>query len=175
MTASIHKTAILLTSIVLLGLVSRSSASEPKALLVAPPSHNLPKFGFSSHNIYGVGERVTSVKWGGIAHRLGLEPGDLILALNNQPLYYHGAWNHALGNAMFEGGWVELTIRDVRTGSIAYRQAFVGYGPVTPKSHITKYHTKPSQKYHKKYDDSELKVVIDLGEPSHIFKIGKKP
>jgi hypothetical protein len=125
--------------------VSSAVASHPQALLVAPDPycHDLPRFGFSSFNIYGVGERVTSVRWGGIAAQMGLESGDLILSMNGFPLSYHGSWNDALRNAMNNGGWVQLTIRDVRTGFIATRETFVGspgYGPITPYSHVTTYH-----------------------------------
>src|SRR5262245_10870857 len=45
-------------------------ASEPKAMLMTPgydPYFNLPKFGFNSFNIGGVGERITYVQWGGLA------------------------------------------------------------------------------------------------------------
>lgn len=123
-----------------------ANASEPQALLVNPgltpnPSFYLPKFGFNSFNIGGYGERVTYVQWGGLAAQMGLESGDTILRLNGFPLQYHGSWNDALYQAMLNGGWVELTIRDVRTGWIATRQIFVGgsYGPVTPKYHVTSY------------------------------------
>ena len=121
-------------------LAPSAEASKPKALLVAPEPifHHLPRFGFSSFNIHGIGERVTFVEWHGLAARLGLERGDTILALNSFPLTYHGAWRDALREAVYEGGWVQLAIWDVRTGRIAYRQTFLGspdYGPITPKSH----------------------------------------
>jgi hypothetical protein len=117
-----------------------AEASKPKALLVAPEPqfHYLPKFGFSSYNIPGIGERVTFVEWHGLAARLGLERGDTVLAVNNFPLTYHGAWRDALREALYDGGWIQLAIWDVRTGGIAYRQTFLGspnYGPITPKSH----------------------------------------
>jgi hypothetical protein len=114
-------------------------ASTPQALLVAPGEPNggfhLPKFGFSSFNIRGFGERITFVNWHGRAARLGLEPGDVILSLNGFPLTYHGSWNEALYEAVAHGGLVRLKIRDVRSGRIAFRQTYVGggYGPVTPK------------------------------------------
>jgi hypothetical protein len=124
-----------------------ASASQPKALLVGPghgpsPSFSLPKFGFNSFNIHGYGERVTFVQWGGLAAQMGLEPGDTVLSMNGFPMHYHGAWNDALYQAMLSGGWVQLTIRDVRTGQLAYRQLFVGsggIGPITPKYHVAGY------------------------------------
>jgi hypothetical protein len=124
-----------------------ASANEPKALLINPnpgfvPSPNiyLPKFGFNSFNIGGYGERVTFVQWGGLASQLGLESGDTILSMNGFGLTYHGAWNDALYQALLNGGFVQLTIRDVRTGWIVERQTWVGgYGPVTPKYQVTNY------------------------------------
>jgi hypothetical protein len=140
-----HKTALaMLAALTVVSFASLPAvASQPKALLLSPgvpssPSIYLPKFGFSSFNIGGVGERVTYVTWNGLAAQLGLEPGDLILSMNGFPLNYHGSWNDALYQAVVNGGWVQLTIRDVRTGFIAYRETFVGggYGPITPKYHV---------------------------------------
>lgn len=103
-----------------------------------PPPVVLPKFGFQSYNVHGVGEQVTHVHCHSIAAQLGLERGDTILTLNGMPLTYHGAWNQALTNVMLQGGgMVHLNIRDVRTGQIVHRNAFVGgpgVGPITPKS-----------------------------------------
>ena len=135
------------TSLAVIAVVALSAgASQPKALLLAPgPDNCLPEFGFASFNIYGVGERVTFVRWGGLASQLGLEPGDMILSMNGFRLNYHGAWNDALSYAVANGGWVQLTIRDVRTGHLAYRETFVGgggpiVGPITPKIHVGGYH-----------------------------------
>lgn len=103
----------------------------------APMPVVLPKFGFQSFNISGIGERVTYVRCHGIAAQLGLEAGDTILSLNGFPLTYHGAWNQALQNAMYQGGAVQLAIRDVNTGYIVYRTTYLGgtpgVGPITPK------------------------------------------
>ena len=91
-----------------LTLVTISTASAAPAAEVAFESeswhtadYDLPKFGFSSFNIHGFGERVTSVRWGGIAQRMGLESGDTILSLNGYPLTYHGSWNDALREAVY--------------------------------------------------------------------------
>jgi hypothetical protein len=137
-------TVLTLTSV----MTPAANAGEPKALLFNPnpgfnptPSIYLPKFGFNSFNIGGYGERVTFVKWGGLASQLGLESGDTILSMNGFGLTYHGAWNDALYQAMLNGGFVQLSIRDVRTGWIVTRTANLGggYGPVTPKYHVTGY------------------------------------
>ena len=146
------------TTFALVAVVALSAtASQPKALLIAPEhghDYCLPQFGFSSFNIHGVGERVTFVRWGGLASQLGLEPGDLIVSMNGFPLTYHGAWNDALSQAVYNGGWVQLAIRDVRTGLLAYRQTFLGgsgpiVGPVTPKIHVGGYH--PPVVHHRRH------------------------
>lgn len=128
---------MLLTSFALPSFATATvEASHPQALLLAPGSdYGLPRFGFSSFSIGGVGERVTYVRWGGLASQLGLEPGDIILSMNGYRLTYHGSWNDALYEAVANGGWVQLRIRDVHTGHVAFRQTFVGgggVGPITP-------------------------------------------
>ena len=146
MTTTTRNTVLALVAALTLAGASRVTASQPQPLLIShdPYCEVLPKFGFNSYNIHGVGERVTRVRWGGLASQLGLEPGDVILAMNEFALTYHGAWNEALRDAMqFHGGEVELVVRDVRTGSIAYRTAYVGsnfHGPITPKSQVVGYH-----------------------------------
>ena len=140
----------LLASLSVVALMAAPAvASHPQALLVAPePEYSLPKFGFASFNIQGVGERVTFVQWGGLASQLGLEPGDVILSMNGFPLSYHGSWSDALYHAMANGGSVRLRIRDVRTGHVTHRRTFVGggIGPITPKVYAGEYlgpHTGP--------------------------------
>jgi len=133
----------LLASLSFVAIASRPvAASHPEALLL-PPADDfyLPKFGFASFNIRGVGERVTFVRWGGLASRLGLEPGDTILSMNGYRLNYHGAWDDALYRAMSNGGFVRLRIRDVRTGFVAHRQIHLGggVGPITPKYYAGDY------------------------------------
>ena len=96
--------------------------------------HQLPKFGFSSRTVWGVGEQVVRIRCRGLAANMGLKRGDIILALNGMRLTFRGAWNHALRDAVDEDGWVQLEIQDADTGGIAYRQTRVaGYGPVASK------------------------------------------
>jgi hypothetical protein len=136
-----------------------SADSNRNRLLLSPgadthlvPHPNLPRFGFASFNIRGVGERVTTVRFGGLASRFGLEPGDIILSMNGHRLSYHGSWNDALFDAMVNhGGLVRLKIRDVRTGFVAQRQLFIGggVGPVTPHFHDgdhVHFHSAPTTK-----------------------------
>jgi hypothetical protein len=142
MTTIVHRMTFLalMSSLAVCMLAANPSlASQPNALLIAPqPNVDLPKFGFSSFNISGYGERVTHVRWGGLAAQLGLEPGDTILNVNGFRLSYHGSWNDALHRAMASGGSVRLRIRDVRTGLVVSRHMHLGgvIGPITPKIHV---------------------------------------
>jgi hypothetical protein len=136
MSTHIRKIAFaLLAGLVAATFTASPASAETKQMFLSPgvdpgfaPVPYLPKFGFSSFSINGVGERVTHVRWGGLASRFGLEPGDIILSMNGYRLTYHGSWNDALYQAMYQGGWVRLKVRDVRTGFIAQRQMFVGGG-----------------------------------------------
>jgi predicted metalloprotease with PDZ domain len=117
-------------------LVSTSVAAPPTSKLLLQPgggggNYGLPKFGFSSSN-NGFGERVLNVRWGSRAQGLGLEPGDVILSLNGYRLSYPGSWSDALAQALYDGNYVRLKVRDVRTGNIRFRETYVGYnnGPV---------------------------------------------
>ena len=145
-----------------------AAAAPPKAMLVAPGEpYGLPKFGFSSSTIYGFGERVVFVRPGGRAWSLGLEPGDVILSLNGYGLTYSGSWNDALSRALYDGNYVRLKIRDVRTGNVYFRNTYVDYnsGPVEhyykktvdfdPKPHVEVHNFKP-----------QIKPIVEL-------KIGK--
>ena len=169
----------LVASLAAVTFAASPASADTKLLLVTPgtdpgfiPEPYLPHFGFSSFSINGVGERVTYVRWGGLASQFGLEPGDIVLSMNGYPLTYRGSWNDALYNAMANGGWVQLRIRDVRTGFIAQRQMFVGGGngpvmhhynvggnnnyfgspggPITLKSKIGPTNGNPSPKFNKK-------------------------
>lgn len=91
--------------------------SRAPARCVVPMSSNgQPLLGFMGVMIYGQGLEVQSVNPGSLAAQIGLEPGDLITAINGQavlslPDYY------ALLRA--SGGLVEMEVFDVRgTGTI---------------------------------------------------------
>lgn len=143
MTKFTRKTVLALLASLSLIVVSTASAAPPQKLLLHPnPGYpggfELPKFGFSSFNVPGFGERVTGVRWGGIAHRMGLENGDTILSLNGYRLSYRGAWKDALREAVYrDGGQVKLKVRDVRTGMVAFRHTYVGdiCGPIVENNY----------------------------------------
>lgn len=140
---------------VLLGLalsafVAPAAAATPagtaQPFLVAPGEpYGLPKFGFSSSTIYGYGERIVFVRPGSRASFLGLEPGDVLLSLNGQPLTYSGSWTDALSSALNDGGYLRIKIRDVRTGHIFFRETFVNWGG-GPVEHYYKSHSHVTPK-----------------------------
>ncbi|MCC7475447.1 MAG: hypothetical protein IT425_08635 [Pirellulales bacterium] len=137
MNARLRTNVLSLFVVLTLSTATTSTIAAPpkKALLLNPGgSYDLPRFGFASASIPGYGERVVHVHYGSRAAMLGLEPGDVILSLNGYPLTYAGSWNDALANALFEGNYISLQIRDVRTGLIMYRETMIGFehGPVVP-------------------------------------------
>lgn len=115
-------------------VAARSVEAAPQKTLLLQPPHQqpqfLPKFGFRSYTLAGVGEVVTHVNWGSLAWKMGLQKGDIVRSLNNFELTYHGAWNDALQSALYnDGGYVQLQIIDRNTGFIAIREVnFNGYG-----------------------------------------------
>jgi hypothetical protein len=184
MTTFTRKTVLALLASLTLITVSAASAAPPQKLLLNPNpgfpgGFELPKFGFSSFNIQGFGERVTGVRWGGIAHRMGLESGDTIVSLNGYPLTYRGAWKDALREAVYhDGGHVKLRIRDVRTGAIAFRHTYIGdiCGPIVennyynggygnggyngPVSH--KHKTMPGHSHEQLSGPEQIKQLVEL-------------
>jgi S1-C subfamily serine protease len=63
------------------------------------------------------GIRVTSVDGGSPAERIGLEDGDVILAVNGIPVKTVSAWTSAMNGNTF----VRLRIKNVRGGPIVFR------------------------------------------------------
>ena len=86
---------------------------------------SIPRLGFCSY-FDGAGERVTQVYYGSHAWNVGLEPGDVIVAVNGIRLWHHGAWYNAMAQAAAHGN-VVLAIRDCRTGYIVYHQLYLGW------------------------------------------------
>jgi len=126
--------ALLFVGLAAATIASTASADPPKSKLMIAPGfapgepYGLPKFGFASSTIPGFGERIVDVRYGGRAYYLGLEPGDVILSLNGYKLTYTGSWNDALRNALFDGNYIRLKVRDVRTGMVVFRETYVDYG-----------------------------------------------
>ena len=160
-----YRTALLLVFGLSLSAVALPSvAAPPKAFLFAPGEpYGLPKFGFSSSTIQGFGERVVSVRFGGRAHQLGLEAGDVILSLNGYRLTYPGSWDDALSRALSDGNLVRLKVRDVRTGNVFFRQTFVDYGG-GPVQHFKKNNEKFTNFPHDfdHHKDSPVKTIKEI-------------
>jgi hypothetical protein len=175
MTTFTRNTMLALLASLTLIAVSAASAAPPQKLLLNPNpgfpgGFDLPKFGFSSFNIQGFGERITNVRWGGIAQRMGLESGDTILSLNGYPLTYHGAWKDALREAVYyNGGHVKLKIRDVRTGFVAFRQTYVGdiCGPIVEHNHYNgpvthKMKSMPGHEHQQLSGPEKIKQLVEM-------------
>lgn len=81
----------------------------------------VPELGFSSYRVSGGGEYVVWVRQGSTAARLGLAPGDLILAVNGHRLTSEATWRRAVGQATGGHGRVSLEVRDGCTQSVAHR------------------------------------------------------
>jgi S1-C subfamily serine protease len=64
---------------------------------------------------------VLGVDPGSTAARIGLQPGDVILALNGCPLSHEHAWQEAMARAVGSDGKLTVRIRQGRTGRIAHR------------------------------------------------------
>jgi hypothetical protein len=102
-------------------LVGTSEAQVRLRVVPHASPATLPQFGMYADSILDYGLQVRSVSFGSRAWRMGMQPGDIILSLNDRPLSCYGAWHSALAEAMRLGGDVTLTVRDVRTGMIVYR------------------------------------------------------
>ena len=97
----------------------------PRVVVTTPSvSYSAPYLGFSSY-FDGSGEQLTAVQYGAAAWRIGLEPGDKILAVNGVPIRYHGHGLQLLRAASVHGQ-VSLSVLDRRTGLVAHRTIVLG-------------------------------------------------
>ena len=124
MNAVARKTAMALALALVVLTASSALAAPPRprlAPMITPPGGGYPKLGFHYQVIPGYGYRILSVSWGTPAARIGLEPGDVVLTINGYPMTYYGAHVEAVQEALYSGGWLSFTVRDVRTGHIVHR------------------------------------------------------
>lgn len=112
----------------------RSLRVAPRHIVVTAPQtvHAIPFLGFDSY-FDGSGEVVTSVQYGSRAWNIGLESGDKVLTVNDVPLRYQGHGLQLLQGAAYDG-CVRLSIRDWRTGLVAYRTIDLGSSTIAPAS-----------------------------------------
>ena len=101
----------LLTTAVLAATSSLAQAESYE--LRRPVASGMPKLGFYGHVVYGQGLMVDSVAWATEAARIGLEPGDVIVSVNNRPIRNWNDYNSAM---YYSGGSGRLLVRDRRTG-----------------------------------------------------------
>lgn len=113
--------AIAVVAAAVLGTAVTAQAQGPRVVPHVYPGPQIPSVGFCSY-FDGEGEYVQHVRPGSIACRMGLEHGDVILAVNDMRLTYDGAWYRAVARQ----GYLELAIRDCRTGCVVYRSAQFG-------------------------------------------------
>lgn len=79
------------------------------------PGFPQPRLEFNGHFHYGEGMHVEHVIYGGLAYRLGIECGDMIIAINGQTIQSDPHYFQLLREAvMYHGGHAELLIRNVR-------------------------------------------------------------
>lgn len=93
--------------------------------VVCPPFNqgiqNQPyRLGFRGQDI-GWGVRVMSLSYSGAAKDIGLEPGDVIVGLNGQPVRSMSDYHAIMAQS---GGYVELVVRDSRSGNTVTMPAF---------------------------------------------------
>jgi len=92
-----------------------------------------PRLGFYGHFEWGYGMVVESVAWGTPAKRMGLEGGDVIVAVNGLWLRSQGDYDRALS---YGGEHAQVTVRDVRSGGLITRTAHlhseIGYRSAGP-------------------------------------------
>ncbi len=84
-----------------------------------------PTLGFYGHFEWGVGMVVDSVPFGTPARRMGLEGGDVIVAINGLWLRSDGDYHRALA---YSDHYVQVTVQDVRSGRLVTRFAHLPHG-----------------------------------------------
>jgi predicted metalloprotease with PDZ domain len=122
-------------------VISPHVVTYQTAPIVAQP---VPYLGFESC-FDGSGEEITAVHYGTAAWRIGLEPGDRVIAVNGVALRYNGHGLRLLQAATYQGH-VTLTIQDGRTGLLVNRTIGLGTRAVavTSSSYVARPSLRPS-------------------------------
>ncbi len=113
------KTRITLcATLVALAMAASVNADDHQQYFIDPgfnPGIAQPLLNFEGHFHYGEGMHVDRVIYGGIAQRLGIECGDMIVAINGQTIQSDPHYFQLLREAvLYHGGHAELLIRNVR-------------------------------------------------------------
>ena len=98
----------------------------------------LPKLQFNGTMTYR-GLQVISADYGGLAERIGLEPGDIITSINGQLIQCEQSYKQALFQAaVYGGGDVTLQVRNVRwTPGCLHTQKYVTIATQLPRRTVT--------------------------------------
>ena len=116
----------------------------PEAVVIPTPTYVvpstcafLPKLEFNGAMTYR-GMQVVSVAYGGLAQRIGLEPGDVITSINGRAIHCEESYKRALFQAaVYGGGNVTLQVRNVRwTPGCLHTQKFVTIATQLPRRTI---------------------------------------
>lgn len=121
-----------LTASLLAAMAAGARGQERLLLRPDGPQGSTPKLGIVGYVEYGRGLVVERVFPYSPAQRLGLEPGDVILRVNDQRLRRDGDLQQALRRS---GGFVRLLVDDVRgNGAVWTRTVSLrdGRGPSRP-------------------------------------------
>ena len=98
----------------------------------------LPKLQFNGTMTH-LGLQVISVDYGGVAERIGLEPGDIIASINGQSIHCDQSYKQALTQAaVYGGGNVTLKVRNVRwTPGCLHTQKYLTLAAQLPRRTVT--------------------------------------
>jgi S1-C subfamily serine protease len=100
-----------------------AQAAQPGTTFLLPPSHgNVPKLGIYGRILPDRGMLVTGVVRGSEARRIGLEPGDTILSINQRRIHCEHDYFDALRHS---GGVLYLRVLDVRSGGVIGVRAYL--------------------------------------------------
>lgn len=118
----------------LMAAIAAGAAAQEQRLLLRPdgPQSPTPRLGIVGYVAYGQGLVVERVLPFTPAARAGLEPGDVILRVNDQRIRREGDLQRAL---RFSGGYVRLLVDDVRGNGVVWTRTVSlqgGRGPSRP-------------------------------------------
>lgn len=111
----------------------------PRVMPVLPSTCGfMPKLGFNGRLIPGVGMQILSVNYGGVAHREGLETGDIIVEINGRRMMYEFDYERALVDAaVYNYGQISVLVRNIRYRPGCYlNPAFVRIDSQLPVRHV---------------------------------------